>query len=109
MMDPGKLIDFHATFANLMDALLTLFRISTSDNWSELMMAAVRQPGRRGEESDVAVATELLQRYNSTGDVYHLIRVLPSPKSHHHFTELLSPWHPDVRMEFPACTSATPL
>ena len=29
MMDPAQLVDFHASFANLMDALLTLFRIST--------------------------------------------------------------------------------
>ena len=29
VMDPAHLVDFHASFANLMDALLTLFRIST--------------------------------------------------------------------------------
>jgi hypothetical protein len=34
MMEPKHLIDLHSSWDNLMDAFLTLFRISTSDNWS---------------------------------------------------------------------------
>ena len=73
MMERNTLVDFHATFENLADALLTLFRIGTSDNWSELMTATVRQPGSRPEGDENFAATEnLLRLYNSTGDASYL-------------------------------------
>jgi hypothetical protein len=39
LMEELDLMDAHATFATLGMALLTLFRISTSDNWSEVMQS----------------------------------------------------------------------
>ena len=69
------LVDFHSSFADLMDSLLTLFRISTSDNWSELMTPAVAQaPVRSCGDDCVPQGVDLLKLYNSTGDTSFLVQ-----------------------------------
>ncbi len=45
--DPAGALDPHASFVNLGMALLSLFRVTTADNWGELMNAVKVQPGLR--------------------------------------------------------------
>jgi len=52
--------------------VLTLFCVSTSDNWSEVMSASVRQPGARAKpgpagQTYLEHGGNLLKQYNSTG------------------------------------------
>ena len=102
MMDPSLLVDFHASFRDLGDSLLTLFRISTSDNWSELMTAAVAQaPERSCGDECIALGVSLLKQYSSTGDNVFLIEArelfkgCQTTEELNGMSEILACEHPD--------------
>jgi len=70
LLDDRDLLDYHASFRDLGMALLTLFRISTSDNWSEIMDACTMEPeGRPSGKEAADKVKELLRMYNATGDM----------------------------------------
>jgi len=65
---------YHASFRNLGMALLTLFRICTADNWSEVMHAASLTLEARPVPDPLGAVREHLVGYNSTGDVREIRR-----------------------------------
>jgi len=79
------LLEHHASFSNLGMALLTLFRICTADNWSEIMAACSLRAGPRVFDGNATqMAMESLRRFNATGDVrdIHTARsILPGCQS----------------------------
>jgi len=58
----------HANFRDIGMAFLTLFRISTGDNWSEIMQSCSLQPGLRPFEDSLQRAKLFLQEYQVSHD-----------------------------------------
>mmetsp|Transcript_36006 Transcript_36006/g.86996 ORF Transcript_36006/g.86996 Transcript_36006/m.86996 type:complete len:1485 (+) Transcript_36006:2-4456(+) len=70
MILEDRRLDAHATFENLGQALITLFRISTSDNWAPLMDATMQMVPERPLPFDenIALARENIQLFLATGN-----------------------------------------
>jgi hypothetical protein len=69
LLEPKALLDSHATFTNTGIALLTLFRIATGDDWSNIMGSTSMEAGvRLGGSNATARALDLLMQYNATLD-----------------------------------------
>jgi hypothetical protein len=72
LVDPNYLLDMHATFTNSGVALLTLFRIATGDDWSNIMGSTSMEAGPRSSPNATKIALELLRLYNYTQDLNFL-------------------------------------
>lgn len=73
LLQDEDLLDYHASFKDLGMALLTLFRISTSDNWSEIMDACTLEPDGRPSGGDaIEKVKELIEQYRATGKMQYL-------------------------------------
>eukprot|EP00291_Cryptomonas_curvata_P014439 CAMPEP_0172153224 /NCGR_PEP_ID=MMETSP1050-20130122/1310_1 /TAXON_ID=233186 /ORGANISM="Cryptomonas curvata, Strain CCAP979/52" /LENGTH=988 /DNA_ID=CAMNT_0012821705 /DNA_START=410 /DNA_END=3377 /DNA_ORIENTATION=- len=69
LLDPRALLDPHATFTNTGIALLSLFRIATGDDWSNIMGSTSMEAGIRPSGSNsTARALDFMLRYNATLD-----------------------------------------
>ena len=69
LLDPRALLDPHATFTNTGIALLSLFRIATGDDWSNIMGSTSMEAGiRQYGNNATARALDFMLRYNSTLD-----------------------------------------
>ena len=67
LVDPELMLASHSSFTNLGMALLTLFRVSTGDDWSTQMDAVARDPGPRPANA-TGLALAALLRFNRTRD-----------------------------------------
>jgi hypothetical protein len=67
---PDRLVDAHATFEELGITLLTLFRICTSDNWSQIMDATMQEaPSRRFDfDTTISMVRSAITDYLATGN-----------------------------------------
>jgi hypothetical protein len=73
LLEPRALLDPHATFTNTGIALLTLFRIATGDDWSNIMGSTSMEAGIRQSGSNAtAQALDFMLRYNATLDIQML-------------------------------------
>ena len=72
LVDPAYFLDAHATFMNSGVALLTLFRISTGDDWSNIMGSTSMEAGPRAHPNATSIALKYLHLFNSTQNPSYL-------------------------------------
>jgi hypothetical protein len=69
------LLDMHVSFSNLGMAMLTLFRVCTNDNWSDIMAITSLEPPFRplGFGDTVSLARVEITRYLESGNQTALV------------------------------------
>ena len=73
LVEESKLMSKHATFEDIGMSFLTLFRIATGDNWSEVMNSCQLEPGpRRSGDAAVRTAISYIKEYIATGSYTYL-------------------------------------